>query len=166
MAQDNDRLLGHADDNDGIDEYDNQLPRWWIGLFVICIIWGIGYAINYHFIAQTSQAQMYEAEMLAAEAKWPTKEIKAEDVVVTPEVLAAGKQIFDTNCVACHGANLEGGIGPNLVDDEWIHGGELADVIRTITDGVPEKGMVTWGPVLGPEKISQVAAYVKEQGKK
>lgn len=163
MAKERDQLLGHGADNDGIDEYDNPLPMWWLGLFIVCIIWGVVYAIDYHFISQKSQAQMYEAEMLAAAEKWPQKEVAAE---VTPEALAAGKEVYTTNCVACHGANLEGGIGPNLVDDEWIHGGELEDIVKTVTEGVPDKGMVTWGPVLGPEKVAQVAAYVYDAGKK
>ena len=166
MAKEQDVLLGHADDNDGIDEYDNQLPTWWVAMFVVCVLWGIGYAVNWHFIAQTSQEQLYEAEMMAAAEKWPQKEIKAEDVVADEATMASGKEIYDTNCVACHGANFEGGIGPNLVDDEWIHGGELADIIKTVTEGVPDKGMITWGPVLGPEKIAAVSAYIHEQGKK
>jgi cytochrome c oxidase cbb3-type subunit 3 len=164
MAQD--KLLGHGDDNDGIDEYDNQLPTWWVALFVVCVLWAVGYGINWHFIAQTSQAQLYEAEMMAAAEKWPTKEVNVADITADEDTMAAGKKIFDTNCVACHGGKMEGGIGPNLVDDEWIHGGELADIIKTVTDGVPDKGMITWGPVLGPEKIAQVSAYIHEQGKK
>ncbi len=166
MADERDQVLGHAEDNDGIDEYDNPLPAWWVGLFVVTVVWGVGYAIDYHFVRHRSQASMYEAEMAAAAQKWPVKQVAAGEVDMSPEAIAAGKAIFDTNCVACHGANLEGGIGPNLVDEEWIHGGEMADIIHTITEGVPDKGMVTWGPILGPEKIAQVAAYIVDAGKK
>ena len=57
----------------------------------------------------------------------------------------------------------KGGIGPNLLDTIWIHGGKPEEILHTITVGVPEKGMLTWGPILGPEKVAQVAAYVVEQ---
>jgi cytochrome c oxidase cbb3-type subunit 3 len=76
----------------------------------------------------------------------------------------AGKAIFTQNCVACHGADLKGGVGPDLTDAVWIHGGTLANITNVITVGVPEKGMLTWGPILGAEKISQVAAYVHAAG--
>ncbi len=82
---------------------------------------------------------------------------------MTPEAVAAGEAIYTTNCVACHGADLQGGIGPNLIDTEWIHGGTPEAILHTITDGVPEKGMLTWGPILGPEKVNQVTAYVVEK---
>jgi cytochrome c oxidase cbb3-type subunit 3 len=82
------------------------------------------------------------------------------EFAITTEAVAAGQGLFQTYCVVCHGANLEGGIGPSFVDDEWIHGGSPEDIIRTITNGVPEKGMVSWGPVLGAESINHVAAYV------
>ena len=80
--------------------------------------------------------------------------------VLEAEDLAAGKKVYDTNCVACHGGKMEGGIGPSFVDDEWIHGDSLDDIVKVVTEGVPEKGMITWGPILGPEKVQQVSAYV------
>ena len=159
MARNTDQIMGHAADNDGIEEYDNPLPDWWLGLFFFTIVFGIGYAIDYHFIAQTSQQKLYLAEMEEAEKLWPTPEGGVE-VVMSPEAIAAGKTLFADNCASCHGADLSGGIGPNLKDSEWIHGGEPADIVRTITEGVPSKGMLTWGPILGPQRIAQVAAFV------
>jgi len=161
-----DQLLGHAADNDGIDEYDNQLPPWWLFLFFFTVVWGIGYGVDYHFISQRSQAASYDAEVLAAANKWPEQEVVASSGPATEQDLKAGKSVFDTNCVACHGANMEGGIGPSLVDAEWIHGGELADIVNVVTEGVPDKGMITWGPVLGPEKIGQVSAYVHDRAQR
>ncbi len=79
---------------------------------------------------------------------------------MTPEAVSAGEPVYMTTCLACHGADLEGGIGADLSDDEWVHGGTPEDVIRTIREGVLEKGMPAWGPILGPEKVNQVAAYV------
>ena len=77
MSQERDRVLGHADDNDGIDEYDNQLPPWWTFMFFFTVVWGIGYAVDYHFISKRSQAASYEAEMLAAAEQWPEQESAA-----------------------------------------------------------------------------------------
>ncbi len=67
-----DQVLGHADECDGIEEYDNRLPRWWLGLFYGSVVVGVGYGVNYHFIEGTSQAALYEAEVAAAEERWPT----------------------------------------------------------------------------------------------
>jgi len=159
-----DQLLGHAADNDGIDEYDNPLPDWWLGLFYLCIIWAVIYTAHYHFVGHRSQVNELKAEMAAAQAKWPQAPSggggAAGELVVTTETVSAGQAIFQANCVACHGANMLGGIGPNLLDTLWIHGGTPADIQHTITVGVPDKGMLTWGPILGPEKVAQVAAYL------
>ncbi|MBW1880100.1 MAG: c-type cytochrome [Deltaproteobacteria bacterium] len=160
MSKITDEILGHADENDGIEEYDNPLPDWWLALLVITIVWAVGYAVNYHFVSDHSQVAYYEAEMEAAATRWPQDTTEAGAVALTDDNIAAGQEIFTTNCVACHGATLEGGIGPNLIDDEWIHGGEIEDIVRTVTEGVPEKGMLTWGPILGPEKVGKVAAFV------
>lgn len=153
------QLLGHADEADGIEEYDNPLPDWWLGLFFLTIIWAFAYTVHYHFIADRSQEKALAAELAAAELRWPAS---AEDAVFvpTPELAEAGRSVYATNCAACHAADLTGGIGPNLVDDEWIHGGSPEDVVRTIAEGVPTKGMPAWGPILGPERVRQAAAYI------
>ncbi|MGD2123693.1 MAG: cbb3-type cytochrome c oxidase N-terminal domain-containing protein [Gemmatimonadota bacterium] len=160
MSKDTNRLMGHADEADGIEEYDNPLPDWWLGLFWLCIIWAFGYAIHYHFIANRSQEARFEAEMAAAAERWPAQ--AAEDVVfaVTPEAVAGGEEIYYTFCFTCHGQNLEGGIGQSFLDDVWLHGGTPEDVIHTIVNGVPEKGMIPWGSTLSAEQINHVAAFV------
>ena len=68
--------------------------------------------------------------------------------------------MFNTYCYVCHGAALEGGIGPSFLDDEWLHGHTPQEVIHTITEGVPEKGMAPWGPILGAQQINHVAAFI------
>jgi cytochrome c oxidase cbb3-type subunit 3 len=153
-----DQVLGHADEADGIEEYDNPLPDWWLGLFWFTIIFAFGYSLHYHFIAHRSPARALAAEMAAAQARWP----QSGGAVFAPtaDLAAKGAAVFQTNCVGCHGADLHGKIGPNLTDDVWIHGGRPQDVVNTITNGVPPKGMPTWGPILGPEKIREVASYV------
>lgn len=158
-----DKVLGHADEADGIEEYDNPLPTWWLGLLVVTIVFAVVYSVDYHFVSKRSQAAQYDAEVAAAEARWPRKaEVAA--VTVTPEMVEAGKAVYQANCVGCHGPELKGGVGPDLTDATWIHGGSFAEISKTITDGVPEKGMLTWGPILGPEKISQVSAFVHGAG--
>lgn len=155
---DQNQLLGHADEADGIDEYDNKLPAWWVGLFVGTIIFAAGYSLDRHFLRPTSEALEYDAEVAAA------PKLAVAVAVITPESVHEGKEVFMANCVACHGADLRGGIGVNLTDAEWIHGGKLEDIVKTVTIGVADKGMPTWGPVLGPKKIADVAAFVHEQG--
>jgi cytochrome c oxidase cbb3-type subunit 3 len=95
--------------------------------------------------------------------RWPAEAAAAVSFAITPEAVAAGEAVYTQNCAMCHGAELEGGIGTPLNDAEWIHGGDSETVLRIITEGVPEKGMLTWGPILGPEKINQVAAYVLDR---
>lgn len=154
---DKDRVLGHADEADGIEEYDNKLPAWWLGIFYFTVIWGAAYAVHYHFIGHRSQAAEYDAEVAAANERWPVKELGVE---LTPEAIAAGETVFTQNCVACHKADLTGGIGPSLVDATWIHGSAPKDIQKTVTEGVAAKGMPAWGPMLGPDKVAAVSAYI------
>jgi cytochrome c oxidase cbb3-type subunit III len=156
------QVLGHADEADGIEEYDNPLPDWWLGLFWFTIIWAVAYTLHYHVIADRSQEKALARELAAAEARWPASSRSAA-FVVTAELAQAGEAVYQSNCVACHGAALEGGIGPNLKDGEWVHGGAPDDVLRTIVEGVPAKGMPAWGPILGQERARQAAAYILQQ---
>ncbi len=156
------QVLGHADEADGIEEYDNPLPNWWLGLFYFTIVWAIVYGIHYHFVAHRSEVGALAAEMEDARQRWPQEAAAAAAATVDLSAanVEAGEGIFKANCVACHGADMKGGIGPNLLDTIWIHGGTPENIQNTITVGVPDKGMLTWGPILGPEKVAQVAAYV------
>jgi cytochrome c oxidase cbb3-type subunit 3 len=168
VSKDTNRVLGHADESDGIEEYDNPLPDWWLGLLWLTVIWAVAYGVHYHFIGNRSQEGRLASEMQAAEVRWPVEAAAAVSFAITPEAVAAGEVIYAQNCAMCHGAELEGGIGVALNDTEWIHGHDSEDVIREdviriITEGVPEKGMLTWGPILGPEKINQVTAYVLDK---
>lgn len=161
MSKETNRLMGHADESDGIEEYDNPLPDWWLGLFWLTILWAFGYTLHYHVIADRSQVKHLAAEMAAADERWPEQAAQGlGDFEITPEAVAAGEPVYVQNCAPCHGAQLEGVIGPGFLDDEWIHGGTAADVLRVIREGVLDKGMVAWQGILPPDQISNVAAYV------
>ena len=77
-----------------------------------------------------------------------------------PVFVEAGRATFQSTCASCHHAALTGGIGPNLVDSTWIHGGTPINLLKVVNDGVAAKGMPTWGPVLGGKKVSEVVAFV------
>lgn len=159
MSKETNQVLGHGDEADGIEEYDNPLPDWWIGLFIVTIIWGVMYGISFHFIEGDSQEKRYEEQLAVAELRWPTPDGPAA-FETSPELIAEGQEVFATTCVACHGADLSGGIGANLVDAEWLHGGAPEEIMHTITEGVTAKGMPAWGQILGPHKVQAATAYI------
>ncbi|MBL7471294.1 cbb3-type cytochrome c oxidase N-terminal domain-containing protein [Robertkochia sediminum] len=154
---------------DGIQELDNSLPPWWLYGFYVSIVFAAIYLVRFHIIGAPDQATEYQQEM--TEARIAIEEYKktAKDLidVNTVEVLtdasdiSKGKTIFQTNCVACHMADGGGGIGPNLTDANWILGGGIKNVFRTISEGGRSgKGMIAWSSVLKPVEMAQVASYV------
>jgi cytochrome c oxidase cbb3-type subunit 3 len=157
-------LLDHS--YDGIQEFDNPLPRWWVWIFWATFVFSLFYYFDFTGrFAGPGRIKAYEAEIAAAASRWPAPAgpvdaASLEALVGDGARIAAGAQIFTTNCVACHRADGGGLIGPNLTDDHWIHGGTIADVHRTITDGVLEKGMPPWGKILQPDQVTSVAVYV------
>jgi cytochrome c oxidase cbb3-type subunit 3 len=161
-------MAGH--EVDGISELDNLLPRWWLWLFWLCNIFAVGYMVYYH-VAKTGplQEQAYALEMQSAQqardAADAARAATAPQVDTTrpsPDsaILAKGKALFGANCVACHAAEGQGLIGPNLCDNFWIHGGEFANILNTINEGVPAKGMISWKLTMKPDDIYAVASYI------
>lgn len=159
MSRYTDKELGHADEADGIEEYDNPLPDWWIGLFLVSIVWGIGYAADFHLISEHSQTGWYEAEVADAKERWPELD-RAVAMDTSPATLEEGRIAFEKNCGSCHTNTMTGGIGPNLIDDQWINGAEYEAVTKTISEGVSAKGMPAWASVLGPKTVGAVASYI------
>ncbi|MDT8369756.1 MAG: c-type cytochrome [Longimicrobiales bacterium] len=159
MSKDTDRVLGHADEADGIEEYDNPLPDWWVGLFWGTIFWSIAY-VAWFALTDQSQVAWYESEVAAADERWPEQAAATIEFTFSEAAAEAGAETYATNCLACHGAALEGGIGPTFLDEEWIHGGQASHVIAVIRNGVLDKGMPAWGTILSPDQINQVASYV------
>ncbi|MGH7972088.1 MAG: cbb3-type cytochrome c oxidase N-terminal domain-containing protein [Limisphaerales bacterium] len=158
-------LLDH--DFDGIHELDNKLPRWWVWLFYGSIVFAVVYFSYYHVLhAGDLMYAQYAKEMKIGDAlkTGAMKKFEAELVSLQPSkdtlVLANGKQTFERLCAPCHRKDGGGLVGPNLTDDYWIHGSLFADNLRTIWNGVPEKGMITWKNYLKPREVYQVASYI------
>ena len=154
---------------DGIRELDNKLPPWWLYLFYFTIVWAGVYLYIYEFsdIGQSSEEEYLEQMEYAHEQRINYLYKVANSVnetnvtlVEDAERLETGKKIFMSQCVACHGAFGEGGIGPNFSDEYWIHGGDIKDLFATIKYGVPEKGMISWKSQLSPSSIQNVASYI------
>lgn len=151
-------LLDH--EYDGIQEADNPLPKWWVQLFLICVVFAVVYTPLVHMF------ELLPKDFLArdiAQASLVAEQREAELVAsgfYDKDPVAAGKKYFGTFCVSCHGSYGEGGIGPNLTDNYWIHGPEEINITTTIMNGVAAKGMPTWGPILGERKIKMLTAYV------
>jgi cytochrome c oxidase cbb3-type subunit 3 len=165
-SRERDRLLAH--DYDGIEEYDNPLPGWWVWLFWATIAFSGVYVAVYHFGPGPSVIASYEEEVrLAGERE---ARGAAAGGALTEEALGAlqkngmamarARETFVQRCAACHGDKGQGIIGPNLTDEYWLHGGTLTDIHRTISEGVPEKGMVPWKGQLGPAEIASMAAFL------
>ena len=154
---------------DGIQEYDNDLPQWWLALFWGGIVFGFIYVGLFHFGGWQFTSQRLEVEMAELRETQEAMKPKVDEnslkdtllaLVSNEEQVAAGKALFVKNCAACHMAEGQGLVGPNLTDDYWIHGGEIVDIHRVIVEGVTEKGMIPWGPVLTKDEINQLAAFV------
>lgn len=155
---------------DGIRELDNRLPTWWIYGFYITIIAGVIYMWRFH-VSHTAplSAEEFTIAMAKADEQKAAFLAKAANNVDENTVklltddasLEGGKKIFTSVCAACHGADGGGGVGPNLTDDYWLHGGDVKSVFKTIKYGWPEKGMKSWKDDYSPIQIAQLAGYVK-----
>ena len=166
VEKENTVMLDH--DYDGIRELDNSLPPWWVAMFYITIALSVVFLLYYHVLGGPSQSDEYTAEVKVAEqakaafAATQANNIDEDNLEASTDEkeLAIGKTVYTTNCVACHGANGEGGVGPNLTDEFWIHGGGITNVFKTVKNGVPEKGMIAWSAQLKPADIYKVSSYI------
>lgn len=168
-----DIMLDH--DYDGIKELDNSLPPWWKYGFYLTIVTGVIYLWYYHaggngpsshdeFVAEVQAGEEAKAAYLAKSANNVDENtVKMLDA----SGIAAGKTIFEQSCAACHAKDGGGGVGPNLCDEYWLHGGSLKDVFKTVKYGWPDKGMKSWKDDFSPNQIAQISSYVKSlQGTK
>ncbi len=161
-----DTILSH--EFDGIQEFDNRLPNWWLWL-----MWGsIVFALCYWIVFQTLELrpmprQQFEQTMLKAQEEQLARAAKAgvsnETLVMMSEVptkVAAGREIFVKYCVACHLDKGQGVVGPNLTDGFWIHGCQPMEMLKVVQNGVAAKGMPAWMNQLGPTRTQTVLSYV------
>lgn len=151
---------------DGIQEYDKHMPNWWLWTFYLAIIFSIGYWIVVHMLhvgdnpGLALEAKLREAREAAVKNAPELSDAKLWAMSRDASVIGAGKATFDTACASCHRPDLAGQIGPNLKDQQWVHGGKPMEVVKVINEGVPAKGMPAWTQMLGAQKVSEVAAYI------
>ena len=164
-----DKTTGH--EYDGIQEYDNPLPAWWFYMFVITIVWGIGYLVlypgmgNFPGILGWTQLDQHSREVAAADDKFRAMRdrylaLPVEEIAGDPVVRKMGMRMFANNCAQCHGADAKGSYGfPNLTDDDWIYGGDAATIKATLVNG-RQAAMPAWGSILGDQGIAETTQYV------
>jgi len=163
-------LLDH--EYDGIREYDNPLPRWWVWMFTGSFVFAVGYIFHYHVshngasVAESYEAEMREARELDAKRSLaePITEESLGKLMLDSALMADAHALFMTRCSPCHGENAQGVIGPNLTDNSWIHGrGTLTDIYGVVDGGVAAKGMPAWGRQLTPVELRKVVAFIGTQ---
>ena len=172
IEEEADVMLDH--DYDGIKELDNVLPPWWVYLFYGCIIFAVVYLVRFHVIGDYTQAEEYEKEVALAEEAHAKYLLTAPDLVNVDNVelltdaasIAEGKKIYEANnCFSCHGQNLEGGIGPNLTDVNWLNGGGVKNIFRLVSEGSTNNPvMAPWKDVIKPSDIQKLASYIVSLG--
>jgi cytochrome c oxidase cbb3-type subunit 3 len=153
---------------DGIVEHDNKLPLWWQLTLYGAVVFALVYWFGRRLDAIASPEQAYAQEMAiqhAVEAAEARKRGTLDDTALAtfgrdPATIAQGREIFASTCAPCHRSDGGGNIGPNLTDAYWIHGSKPMNIFEDVRDGVPTKGMPTWGPQLGEQRVETVVAYV------
>ncbi|MBO3275386.1 cytochrome-c oxidase, cbb3-type subunit III [Pseudomonas schmalbachii] len=172
-AGNTDKTMGHS--FDGIEEYDNPLPKWWFLLFIGTIIFAAGYLALYPGLGNwkgllpgydgwTGAKQWEHEEALAKEKYGPIfakyAAMPIEDVAKDPQAMKMGERLFASYCSICHGSDAKGANGfPNLTDSYWRWGGEPATIETTILNG-RMAAMPAWGDVLGNQGVHDVAAFI------
>ncbi len=163
IERDHEIMLDH--NYDGIRELDNNLPTWWVYMFYGTVIFAVFYMWYYHIYGTGNiQEEEYSKEMAQAEIdlKMFASKVDENSVVLLTDAVKIknGETVFQSNCVACHGKKGEGGVGPNLTDDYWLHGGDIKAVFKSVKFGIPAKGMIPWQASLSPVQIQEVSSYI------
>ncbi len=173
-----DKIHDAHQDNDGIQEYDNPLPNWFVNLFFGCILFAVIYICYYTGYSYAISKVSGKGQNLSQSGADYMAAVKIQEKAMglvhpeamsgndlqsflkNPNSISGGALVYKTNCIACHGDEGQGIVGPNLTDDYWIHGGKPQSILESIEHGYPTKGMPAWKPVLGQEKVRLAAAYV------
>jgi cytochrome c oxidase cbb3-type subunit III len=165
------KTMGHVWDGD-LEELNNPLPRWWVIMFYMTLVFAVVYLILYPGLGSNTmtlnwtQTQQYEAEMAAAEKHYGPifdqyQKTPVEDLAKDTAALAVGERLYASYCTGCHGSDAGGGVGyPNLRDRAWLYGGKPEQVQASILNG-RNSIMPPWQAALGDEGVSQMVAYVK-----
>lgn len=163
------KTTGH--EYDGIEEYDNPLPRWWFLMFILTFVFAVGYLIAYpglgHWkgvLGWTSVGELRshqgEAEKVYSETYDVYAKMPIDELANNPAALKMGYRLFVNNCAICHGADGGGKPGfPNLTDKDWLYGGTPEKILETITHG-RKAAMPAWGVMLGEKGVGEVTDYV------
>lgn len=160
-------IQGH--EYDGIREYDNPMPRWWIWIFWGTFYFSLVYYVHYQLTGNgTTLAQAYETDIAEAREKEASRalgggvsESALAQLAQNQGMMADAQKLFVQKCSPCHGQKAEGLIGPNLTDAYWLHGdATLMSVFGIISEGVTNKGMPAWNRQLKPIEMSKLAAYL------
>jgi cytochrome c oxidase cbb3-type subunit 3 len=166
-----DNTTGHVWDGD-LRESNNPMPRWWMWMFVLSIVFGLLYLVAYPGLGsypgelKWSTRGEYEADVAKADkelaplyAQFTAR--KVEDVAADPNAMAIGERLFMNNCAQCHGSDARGSKGfPNLTDTDWLHGGSPEKIKETITNGRRGQMPVMAAAVGKPDDVKNVANYV------
>ncbi|WP_368185232.1 cytochrome-c oxidase, cbb3-type subunit III [Aestuariibius sp. HNIBRBA575] len=175
---------------DGIEEFDNPLPRWWLWVFYATIVWAILYTVAYPawplakqatagFLGYSTRGEVAEQIAIVDEqnAALVEKLASADMLAITDDTELngfarnMGAAVFRANCSQCHGSGASGAFGfPNLLDDDWLWGGTIDDIVLTVTHGVRNEDsfdarwseMPAFGEILSEEEITQVVAFVRQ----
>lgn len=163
------RTTGHS--YDGIEEYDNPLPKWWFQLFILTIVFAVVWLILYPGLGKfpgvlgwTSVGELARSQEKAVEQYAQSygvySKMPVEDLIHDSRAIKMGVRLFADNCAVCHGADGGGNYGfPNLTDNEWLYGGTVENIQQSITHG-RTGAMPAWGDILGEEKVQRAAHYV------
>jgi len=165
------KTVGHS--FDGIEEYDNPLPKWWYYLFIATCVFALGYLAlypglgNYKGLLGWTAENQWQAEMQQADARYGELYAKFGDTPVAElaendDAMKMGQRLFANNCAVCHGSAGRGSLGfPNLTDDDWLYGGDPDTILTTLHPGrngnMPAKGTM---PGMTSEQVDQVVNYV------
>jgi len=161
-----DTILNH--EFDGIQEFDNRLPNWWLWIMWGSIVFGLVYWLVFHTLElrdlpyaefETTMLEAQEAELARMAALGMNDETLWAMSAIETKV-AEGREIWVKHCVACHLDQGQGSVGPNLTDNAWIHGCKPMDHLNVIYEGVAAKGMPAWLNQLGPTRSQAVTAYI------
>lgn len=163
------RTTGHI--YDGIEEYDNPLPRWWFQLFLITMVFGIVWLVLYPglgnfkgILGWTSTGELardQEKALVTYEKSYGVfSKMSADELAENPKAMKMATRLFANNCSVCHGADAGGNFGfPNLTDNDWLYGGSPEQIETTLVNG-RQGAMPAWSNVLGDQKIGLLTEYV------